>query len=68
MAKKKHHTTKHHTKRHKYPKKPKKPKHSASVKSWEGYDYRMKMWEQKCRNIDAGKKKKESLINKYMHC
>ena len=47
------------------PKKPKKPKHSASVATWEKYDQRVKEWHRKCAAIKAGKKKKESLIKKH---
>ena len=46
--------------------KPKKPKVSASAQTWVRFDERHKLWEQKCRAIDAEKKRKESLISKYL--
>jgi len=49
----------------KYPKKPKRPKMSATIKTWENFDKRMKEWESKCRSIDAAIKRKQSLIKKY---
>ena len=49
----------------KYPKKPRKPKASASLKVWENFEKRMKEWEKKCRDIDANVKKKEKIRNKY---
>lgn len=53
--------------KHKLPKKPKKPKASASLKSWEMFDERYKAWERKCTEIKNGRKKKETLIKKYAH-
>jgi len=49
----------------KLPKKPRKPKASASLKSWENFDTRMKNWHKKCSDIKNGAKKKESLMKKY---
>lgn len=49
----------------KYPKKPKRPKASASLKTWENYDSRMKAWAKKCKEIDAAKNKKETIRKKY---
>lgn len=49
----------------KLPKKPKKPKANATLKSWEGYDARYKAWEKKCSDIKNGAKKRETLIKKY---
>lgn len=49
----------------KLPKKPKKPKASAPVSSWEKFDERMKAYDRKIAGIKAGKKKKENLIKKY---
>lgn len=68
MAKKKKVTTHHKGKRHKLPKKPKRPKASASVKSWEAFDERYRHWESKCKMIHDAARKKESLIAKYRHC
>ncbi len=51
----------------KLPKKPKKPKASATLKSWEAYDQRYKDWEKKCSDIKKGFTKKESLVKKYAH-
>lgn len=49
----------------KLPKKPKRPKASATVTSWQKFDERYKAWERKCSNIKNGHKKKESLVKKY---
>lgn len=51
----------------KLPKKPRKPKTSASLASWEKFDQRMKDWQKKCSDIKNGAKKKETLIKKYSH-
>ncbi len=49
----------------KYPKKPRKPKASASIKVWENFEKRMKEWDKKKKEIDAAIKKKEQIRNKY---
>ena len=49
----------------KKPKRPKKPKMSASPTAWQRFDERMKDWEKRCREIDSDKKKKESIMKKY---
>lgn len=49
----------------KKPKRPKKPKMSASPATWQRFDERMKDWEKRCREIDSDKKKKESIMKKY---
>jgi hypothetical protein len=54
-----------HRKKHKYPKKPKKPKASAAPKVWFNFEERMKLWEGKCRKIDADHKHKENIQRKY---
>ena len=43
----------------KYPKKPKMPKASASLTTWEGFQARLKDWKKKCNAIDAAKAQKE---------
>lgn len=48
----------------KYPKKPRKPKRSASLKTWEAYQKRYNEWKKKCSTIDSNLKKKEKLIAK----
>lgn len=49
----------------KLPKKPKKPRASASVQTWMRFEDRVRAWQKKCNEIKAGFKKKESLIKKY---
>ncbi len=51
----------------KLPKKPRKPKTSASLRTWENFDTRYKAWEKKVSDIKNGHKRKETLIKKYMH-
>lgn len=51
----------------KLPKKPRKPKASASLSTWERFDGRMKDWAKKVSDIKNGHKKKETLIKKYSH-
>ena len=46
----------------KKPKRPKAPKHSATLQSWQNYKKRLDAWRAACRQIDADKKKKSSLI------
>lgn len=52
----------------KLPKKPKKPRASAPVATWERFDERMKEWHRKVAAVKHGHKKKESLMKKYSHC
>jgi hypothetical protein len=49
----------------KLPKKPKKPRASATFKSWQNFDERYKGWLKKCSDIKGAKAKKETLIKKY---
>ncbi len=49
----------------KKPKRPKRPKASATIKSWEKFDDRMRNWDKRCKQIEADKKKKETLQRKY---
>ena len=49
----------------KMPSKPKKPKQSASLASWEKYDQKVKDWHKKCNEIKNAKNKKASLIKKH---
>lgn len=49
----------------KYPKKPKKPKMSASPKVWKKFEQRMKDWEAKCREIDKAEAEKARIAKKY---
>lgn len=49
----------------KLPKKPRKPKASASFNTWQNFDIRFKAWEKKCSDIKNAVKKKETLIKKY---
>lgn len=51
----------------KLPKKPRKPRASASLKSWQKFDERMKLWQHKVNSIKNGEKMKENLIKKYSH-
>jgi hypothetical protein len=46
----------------KLPSKPKMPKESASLATWERYKARFSEWEKKCKNIKNAKAKKASLI------
>lgn len=48
----------------KLPKKPKAPKASASLQTWENYNTRVKAWEKKVSGIESDKKKKAALIAK----
>lgn len=48
----------------KLPKKPKKPRQSASLTAWQNYEKRYKDWEKKVKEIESDKKKKAQLINK----
>lgn len=50
-----------------YPKHPKKPKASATLRSWENYDIRVKDWHKRCSEIDQEKRRKETLVKKYSH-
>lgn len=66
MAKRKRHAApKKRTTRRKYPKRPKKPKASATSKTWINFEEKMKRWEGKCREIDAAQKRKETIMKKY---
>lgn len=47
-----------------YPKKPKAPKQSASLETWQNYEKRVKEWEKKCRAIDQAKAQKKKLIGR----
>lgn len=67
MAKKRVTKVKVHRTKRKYPKRPKKPKMSASAKVWDNFDRRYKAWEAKCRAIDAKHNMKEKLMQKYSH-
>ena len=49
----------------KLPKKPRKPKASASLATWERFDQRVKDWHKKVADKKNAKKKKETLIKKY---
>jgi hypothetical protein len=49
----------------KLPKKPKRPRASASIGTWQRFDDRYKAWERKCSDIRNGHKKKETLVKKY---
>jgi len=49
----------------KLPKKPKKPRASASLTTWQNFEGRYKAWQKKCSDIKNAKKRKESLIKKY---
>lgn len=49
----------------KLPKRPRKPKASASLQTWMNFENRYKAWQKKCSDIKNAKKKKESLIKKY---
>lgn len=49
----------------KLPKKPKKPRASASFTTWQRFDERMKLWQKKCSDIKSAKTKKAALIKKY---
>ncbi|MDP1763069.1 MAG: hypothetical protein Q8L07_04210 [Sediminibacterium sp.] len=48
----------------KLPRKPKMPKESASVGSWEKYHERLKLWAKKCADIKKDAAKKKALIAK----
>lgn len=52
----------------KMPKRPKRPKASAGLTTWENYSHRVKEWEHKCSKIHSDHKKKESLMNKFKSC
>lgn len=49
----------------KLPKKPRKPKTSASYATWERFNQRVSNWKKKCSDIINAKKKKETLIKKF---
>lgn len=49
----------------KLPKKPKKPKASASITTWERFDARMKEWHKRVAAAKSAVSKKASLIKKY---
>ena len=49
------------------PKKPRKPKASASVAAWERFDARVHDWKMKVSHIHSQAKKKEHLMKKYAH-
>ena len=49
----------------KLPKKPRKPKASASLSTWERFDQRVKDWRKKVSDKKSAKSKKETLIKKY---
>ncbi|MBA7514355.1 hypothetical protein ES705_06383 [subsurface metagenome] len=46
------------------PKRPKAPKRSATIQTWQGYESRRNAWSAKCKQIDADKKKKADLIER----
>jgi len=48
----------------KYPKAPKRPKRSASLRTWENYNKRHAEWRKRCSQIDSERKRKENLMNK----
>lgn len=48
------------------PKRPKKPKMSSSLLTWQRYDERMKKWKARCKAIEDMPKKKEAIRKKYM--
>lgn len=52
-------------KKRKLPKKPRKPKASAGLSTWQNFDERVKNWKKKCSDITNGHKKKEALVKKY---
>lgn len=47
------------------PKKPKQPRQSASLNVWLAYDKRVTDWKKRVNSIEAGKKKKASIIAKH---
>lgn len=49
----------------KLPKKPRKPKRSASLASWQNFDARVADWKNKVSQILSERTKKETLIKKY---
>lgn len=49
----------------KLPKKPRKPRASASFTAWENFDRRYKAWQKKCTDIKNSHKRKETLVKKY---
>ncbi len=51
----------------KLPKHPKKPKASATLRTWENYDVRVKEWQKRCNAILHEQSKKATLIKKYSH-
>lgn len=46
------------------PKRPRAPKQSAGLQTWQNYDNRLGDWNKKCNQIDSDKKKKSDLIEK----
>jgi hypothetical protein len=48
----------------KLPKKPKQPRVSSSLTTWENYQKRVSDWKKKLARIEADKRKKKSLIEK----
>ncbi len=49
----------------KLPKKPRKPRASASLTTWQKFEQRVKDWHKKCSDIKNAKSKKANIIKKY---
>ena len=49
----------------KLPKKPKRPRKSASFDAWKRFDERYKLWMKRCHEIKNAHKYKETLVKKY---
>lgn len=47
------------------PKRPKKPKASATLKAWIRFDEKMRAYQRRIHGIGAAHKKKASLVKKY---
>lgn len=54
-----------HKGRRKLPKRPKKPKVSSSLRVWENYGKRLADWQKKLNKIQADRKRKQQIIDKY---
>ena len=48
----------------KKPKRPKAPKRSSSLQTWQNYERRLNDWVKKCNQIVGDKKRKAQLIEK----
>ncbi len=48
----------------KKPKRPKAPKHSSSLQTWQAYERRLSDWTKKCSQIIGDRKRKAQLIEK----